>query len=391
MDRREFVVRSGAALAGLAFLRRAEAAPPDPLVLFLAGDVMTGRGVDQILPNPADPALPDGKDARRYIQIAERVSGSIPRDAAFDYVWGDALGELQRAKPAARIVNLETSVTTSGDPWPGKNIHYRMHPANVPVLAAAGVDVCVLGNNHVLDFGHAGLFETLRALRGAKLATTGAGGDLREAAAPAALETAAGRLLVFSCGAPGAGVPRDWAATALSPGVHLLDDLEPATAARLGDRILAHRRPGDRVIVSLHWGANWGYAVPAEQRAFAHRLVDAGAADIVHGHSSHHPKGMEIYRDRLILYGCGDLLNDYEGIGARGDFRRELAALYLPALDASGALTRLELVPMRIRRFRLERAAEDDARWLAERLDRESRKLGARLELRDGRLLLLKG
>jgi poly-gamma-glutamate synthesis protein (capsule biosynthesis protein) len=358
------------------------------MTLFLAGDVMTGRGVDQLLPHPGDPRLPNGKDATRYIALAERIAGAIPRAVPFEYVWGDALEELARARPAARIINLETAVTTSDDAWPEKNIRYRMHPANVPVLAAAGIDVCVLGNNHVVDWGQAGLRETLATLRGAGHLTAGAGNDLREAEAPAALETAAGRLLVFSCAGPGAGAPREWAATALSPGVSWLADLGTGSAARLSDRILAQRRPGDRVIVSLHWGSNWGYEVPKEQRAFARRLVDAGAADIIHGHSSHHPRGMEVYRDRLVLYGCGDLVNDYEGLGDREDFRRELVLMYFPTLEGSGALARLELVPLRIRRFRLERASDEDARWLAARLDRESRKLGAAVELRDGRLVL---
>ncbi|MDZ7801071.1 MAG: CapA family protein [Trueperaceae bacterium] len=86
---------------------------------------------------------------------------------SYQQVWGDVLHELQRVRPDARIVNLETAVTTSDDWDRQKGIHYRMHPGNVALLRAAGIDVAVLGNNHVLDWGAGGLRETLTVLRDA--------------------------------------------------------------------------------------------------------------------------------------------------------------------------------------------------------------------------------
>lgn len=68
-------------------------------------------------------------------------------------------------------------------------------------------------------------------------------------------------------------------------------------------------------IPALGWG-NWGYGVTRRTREFAHELLDHAGVDLIHGHSSHHPLGIEVYRDKLILYGCGDFINDYEGIGA---------------------------------------------------------------------------
>jgi poly-gamma-glutamate synthesis protein (capsule biosynthesis protein) len=352
------------------------------MTLFLAGDVMTGRGIDQILPRSVDPRLhePYVKSAEVYVRLAEEENGPIPEDVSYDYVWGDSIEELARIAPHARVINLETAVTTSGDWWRGKGIHYRMHPGNVPVLTAADIDACVLGNNHVLDWGYAGLRETLEVLRHAGLQTAGAGTDQAEAAAPAAVQTRAGRLLIFSYGSPSAGVPEEWVAGPARPGVELLPDLDRGTARRLAEHVQAHRQEGDRVVVSLHWGGNWGYHVPTEQRGFAHSLIDADAADIVYGHSSHHPKGIEVYRGRPILYGCGDFLNDYEGIGGKERFRAELTLMYFPAIDRSGDLIRLDMTPMRVRRFRLQRASGEEASWLAATLDRESRKLGARVE-----------
>ena len=216
----------------------------------------------------------------------------------------------------------------------------------------------------------------------------GAGTTRTAAEAPAVLEGAHGRrVLVSAWGSTTSGIPRSWAPTPSEPGVALLPDLSTATAHRIAKTLRSQRRPNDLVVVSLHWGGNWGYTVPAEHRDFARALVDEGV-DLVHGHSSHHPKGIEVYRGRPILYGCGDFLNDYEGIGGREEFRSELVLGYLATFGPSpasrpgsppsaGRLVSLELLPFRIRRFRLERATSDEARWLGETLERESSRLGA--------------
>jgi len=359
-------------------------ADPATVTLFLCGDVMTGRGLDQVLPHPGDPHLhePYVRSATRYVELAEEKNGSIPAPVDYTYPWGDALAELDRVAPDARIINLETSVTTSDRHWRGKGIHYRMHPANVPCIAAASVDCCVLANNHVNDWGFAGLRETLEVLKTAGIRTAGAGLDAEEAVAPARLEAGAGRqVLVFGFGTGTSGIPRDWAARADRPGVNLLDDLSPKTVRRIAERIERVRSEGTVVVASIHWGSNWGYPVPAAQREFAHRLIDEAGVDVVHGHSSHHFKGIEIYGDRPILYGCGDFLNDYEGISGREEYRADLVLLYFPVIDPStGSLVRLHLSPMRIRRFRLDRASRDDVEWIRETLNREARRFGTSVE-----------
>lgn len=364
------------------------------VTLFLCGDVMLGRGIDQVLPHPGQAQLyePYLRSALGYVELAERAAGALPRPVDFGYVWGDALGELRQRAPQARIVNLETAVTAADDAWPGKGIHYRMHPRNAPCLAAAGIDCCVLANNHVLDWGYRGLDETLHTLQGAAMRTAGAGDEADSAGAPAVLELAGGaRVLVFAYAAESSGVPPAWAATRTQAGVNFLADLSARSADAICARVREARRPGDIVVLSIHWGGNWGYAVSQEERVFAHRLVDGRAADVLHGHSSHHARGIEIYRERPILYGCGDFLNDYEGIGGHENFRPGLCLMYFPTLDtANGRLQELALVPMRMRRFRLQRAAEEEARWLRDTLDRESRAFGARVELASAQELLLR-
>jgi len=83
--------------------------------IFLCGDVMTGRGIDQALPHPCSPILHESyvESALDYVRLAERANGPVPRPVDFAYVWGQALDEWRRAQPHARIFNLETSITRS--------------------------------------------------------------------------------------------------------------------------------------------------------------------------------------------------------------------------------------------------------------------------------------
>jgi poly-gamma-glutamate capsule biosynthesis protein CapA/YwtB (metallophosphatase superfamily) len=364
------------------------------LALFLCGDVMLGRGVDQILPNPGNPILYERmvRDARTYVDLAARVNGPIQHPVDWSWPWGDALPLLAAAHCDVRIINLETSITTSDDYAKSKAVHYRMNPANVAALAAVQPDVCVLANNHVLDFGRSGLLETLDTLAASRLRAAGAGRSQREARSPAVvpIPRTGGRVLVFAFGSPSSGIPYGWAATGDLPGVRFVPALTEDAADDLCRQIRDVRQPGDVTVVSAHWGSNWGYRVDMDQVRFAHRLIDGGV-DLVHGHSSHHPRPLEVYQRKLILYGCGDLVDDYEGIGSHKEFRDDLRLLYLPRLDPrSGELLELHMAPLQARQMRLHRAASGDARWLRKVLDKISRRFGSRVDLGPDGLLTLR-
>jgi poly-gamma-glutamate synthesis protein (capsule biosynthesis protein) len=242
-----------------------------------------------------------------------------------------------------------------------------------------------------MDWGRAGLAETLRTLRDAGIRTAGAGCEANEAAAPAAIAVCgAGRILVFACGMESSGVPAAWAAAPGRAGVSMLPDLSARSVDAVAQQVGAHKRSGDLVVLSIHWGGNWGHAITSGERAFAHRLIDTAGVDLVHGHSSHHAKAIEVHRGKLILYGCGDFVNDYEGIHGYEIYRGDLALMYFPTLDvATGRLLRLAMTPTRTQRFRVNRAPREDACWLLEMLNREGRRFGTRAEPReDGTLLL---
>ncbi|MFQ5585389.1 MAG: CapA family protein [Thermodesulfobacteriota bacterium] len=364
------------------------------MTIFMTGDVMTGRGIDQVLPHPGDPLIhePFMKSAEGYVELAEEANGPISKPVSFSYIWGDALDELERVAPDVRIINLETSVTKSNDYWKGKGINYRMDPENIPVLAVAGIDYWSLANNHILDWGYSGLAETVETLRKTKVKSGGAGRNLREAETPAVIEVEGkGRVIVLSYGSVTSGIPYRWAALKERPGVNLLRDFSDKTVQHIKEEVEAVKEEGDIVVASLHWGGNWGYHIPSDQRALAHRLVDDAGVDLIHGHSSHHVKGIEVYKGKLIVYGAGDFITDYEGIGGYEGYRGDLGLMYFASLEPStGRLVQLRMTPTQVRRLQVNRASGADASWLRDTLNREGKKLGTHVEVEEDQTLLLR-
>ncbi len=404
--------------------------------VFLCGDVMTGRGIDQILRRPSEPTIyePVVRDARDYVALAERVHGPIDRGVDDSYVWGDAIDVWREYGCDLCVMNLETSITRSGRPWPDKGIHYRMHPANARVLRLPGEAmpgsesresaICyTLANNHVMDFGHAGLLETLDVLDEAGCGHSGAGRSAEEAAKPFRTELlhseprnpgndkppggGPGTASVFGVGVGDSGIPAAWAAGMSAgstmretegpqrrldsvdsgAGVHLIRRLNRKSIAREVDRIASLRRDNEPAVVSVHWGGNWGWDVPPAHRAFAHALIDGAGVSVVHGHSSHHVKCFEVYHGGLILYGAGDFITDYEGIPGHDAYRPDLSLMYFADIDRdSGALIALRMVPMRTVRFSLRVAGDSDLRWLASTLNRDGERFGTHVEAGHGEI-----
>lgn len=363
------------------------------ITLFLCGDVMLGRGIDQILPHPVDPEIYESyvKDARTYVRIAEQANGRIPGEAEFSYIWGDALAELNEMQPDVRIINLETSITHSPTYWKDKEIHYRMSPQNAPCLSAARIDFCSLANNHILDWGYQGLAETTKTLDRLHIKYAGAGENVEQAQKPVLFEIEPDvRVVVFSAGLTGSGIPSQWAAADDQPGVNLFSNDPDELIRTLKAHSVKFAKKNTIIVLSVHWGGNWGYEISGANRQLAHRLIDEAGVDVIHGHSSHHVKGIEVYKDRLILYGCGDFINDYEGIKGYESYRSDLTLMYFPDIDSSsGKLINLKMVPLKIERFKLNRASQGDAQWLRDVLNREGKKLGTGVELTEDNSLIL--
>jgi poly-gamma-glutamate synthesis protein (capsule biosynthesis protein) len=355
--------------------------------IFLSGDVMTGRGIDQILRHPGDPTLHErwARSAIEYVNLTEQRNGPVPRGVDPSYVWGDALEILDDGNVGARIINLETAITDDGEPWPGKGIHYRMHPDNLAIISTARIQCCVLANNHVLDWSHPGLTQTVSSLSRAGAVPAGAGADFPTAAAPAVLEVPQGRVIIIAVGSESSGIPPSWAAGPGRPGV-AMTTLSSTDIDAIAARIADVSRLGDLVVVSI-LGCQLGLPRAPSHRHFACDLIDRAGA-LVHGHSSHHPLGIEVHRGRPILYGC-DLINDYEGIAGHETYKPGVGMLYLMAMDSDeGVLTNLEMVPMRMHRFRLVRAGADDREWLRTVLSREGERFGSSVDSSGDNLVL---
>lgn len=277
--------------------------------LLFVGDVMLGRFVNEVL-RSEPPAYP----------------------------WGDTLPVFQSAD--LRCCNLECALSDRGSPWAvtPKAFHFRSDARNSAVLRAAHLDMVSLANNHALDYGTEALADTITLLDEAEIGHAGAGRTVEEAAQPAVIETAVGRigLLAFTDNQP------EWEARPDEPGVlYIPVALRDRRATDLLARVRQLRTTVDFLIVAAHWGPNWGYIPPPEHVSFGHALIDAGA-DMVFGHSSHVCRGIEIYQRRPILYSAGDFIDDYRVDPVE---RNDESGIFVLETDQQHRPSRLQVYP----------------------------------------------
>lgn len=284
------------------------------------------------------------------------------------YPWGDTLPILRQAD--VTFANLECVLADGGTPMPRKVYRFRSDLKNVASLRSAAIGVVGLANNHVLDFGADALREMLAALDQHGILRAGAGLDLEAARRPAVRRVGphAVGFIAFTDNQP------DWEATGRAPGIHYVpvDDVD-AGDRRVTDLLELVRRTKGRVqllIMSAHWGGNWGSDVPPVHRSLARLLIQAGA-DVVFGHSAHIFRGIEVYRNRPIIYSAGDFVDDYAVDPVE---RNDQSFIFL--LETSGSVPgRLRLYPTEINRFQT-RLARRSAGKIAERMQRLSTQLG---------------
>lgn len=244
----------------------------------LIGDVMLGRLVNKVLKH-SDPAYP----------------------------WGNTLPLLQNSD--LRICNLECVLSDIGAPWSNtpKVFHFRSDEKNIQTLEAAKINIVSLANNHVLDYEYEGLHRMLSLLDARGISHAGAGKNLSEASKPIFFSVRNIKIafMAFTDNEP------DWAAQENKPGIYYLPaDKYDKRLQPFFRRIADAGQEADFVIVSAHWGSNWGADPPLDHRSLAHAMIDAGA-DLVFGHSAHIFRGIEIYKNRPVIYSAGDFIDDY--------------------------------------------------------------------------------
>lgn len=283
------------------------------------------------------------------------------------YPWGDTVAVLRQAD--VRFANLECVLAGGGEPEPGKVFHFRSDLKNVACLLAAGIDVVSLANNHVLDFGADAFREMFPALDTNGILHAGAGTDREAARRPAVRRAAATAVgfIAFTDNQPG------WEATDTSPGVYYVPVVDgDRRVAELLDLVRRTRARVQLLIVSAHWGPNWGSGVPSEHRNLARALIGAGA-DVVFGHSPHIFRGVELYRNRPIIYSAGDFVDDY----AVDPVERNDQSFIFVLETRGSAPSALRLHPTVITDFQA-RLARGSSRDIAGRMQRLSEHLGTR-------------
>lgn len=199
------------------------------------------------------------------------------------------------------FANLECPISDRGIPAQ-KTYTFHAHTFAIDALVSSGINVVSLANNHILDYGSEALKDTLALLEEYDIAYAGAGLNEEHARKVAGFEINGIKTAVLAYSRAFKGIYPAWRAGPEKPGAvyycerdHFIADINNA------------RRWADVVIVSLHWGDEYTYRVNREQRETGRLAVDSGA-DLVLGHHTHTPQGIEIYRNKPIVYSLGNFL-----------------------------------------------------------------------------------
>ena len=298
----------------------------DTLTIGLTGDVMLGRTLNRVI-----------------------------TEKGYDYPWGNMLQVMKRAD--IKLINLETTLTDSTDRV-SKTFNFKASPDKITSLERAQISVANLANNHILDFGIAGLLETLHTLDLARIQHVGAGLNIAEASRPVVITKNNLHIGVIGI----TDNEPEWKANG-KPGIFYFDIEDSDQHMPLFNSLDELRRKTDIIIVSVHWGPNMREKPTRSFVDFAHRLSHHGAR-VIHGHSAHILQGIEVYNNGLILYDTGDFVDDYV---TDWNLRNDLGAFFVLTVKGDVMLD-LQIIPTRIQEYQVNRATGEDYDWVMNRL-----------------------
>lgn len=197
-------------------------------------------------------------------------------------------------------VNLETAVTSRGTPQP-KTYHFRTTPKAFTALRDAGIDLVTMANNHVLDYGQAGLADTLAAAKAARFPYVGIGANAAAAWAPYVTTINGVKIAIIGVSQVAELAP-SWVATRSRPG-----EANAINLPRTLSAVRAARKLAPVVIVFMHWGTE-GQACPDPgQLSLAPKLAAAGASIIIGAHA-HMLQASGWLGHTFVAYGMGNFL-----------------------------------------------------------------------------------
>lgn len=301
-----------------------------------------------------------------------RLVNKMLKESDSAYPWGDTLSILKKAD--LRICNLECVLSDIGNPWSTtpKFFHFRSDEKNIKTLQAAKINIVSIANNHVLDYEYDAMLQMIDVLDKEQILHTGAGINFSEASKPAIFEVDNKKIgvIAFTDNEP------DWEAEANKPGIlYVPTQVSDHRAQDLFKQVVALRQKVDFLIVSAHWGSNWGYSVPREHISMAHALIDAGA-DLIFGHSAHIFRGIEVYKDRPIIYSAGDFIDDYAVDEIE---KNDESFVFMLETDLKSSI-KLHLYPAWIDQFKVDLATSYRKKEILLKMESLCRDLGSHLE-----------
>ena len=301
-------------------------------------------------PEDAAPVRPVPRGAATVVLAGDAMLGRDFNDLYDADPNYQAFRELDDATRDADMIafNLETTITTSEDIWLGKNFNFKLDPRHAASALGSFPGqpsvprVLSLANNHSLDFGVAGLLETMATLDAHGMRRVGAGVDFDESRTPLVLTTDDGVRIGIIAASSVCSCDGSWSATADSPGMWQIDSDDPSD---LVDAVRELRPRVDWLVIMLHWGPNWVTEWPiAWMEDLAEDLAGAGA-DVIVGTSAHHVLPVERHGLTLVLNGTADFIDDYAN--PHEGFRNDISYLARVRLEPDQEAA-LELVPLRV-------------------------------------------
>jgi poly-gamma-glutamate synthesis protein (capsule biosynthesis protein) len=282
------------------------------------------------------------------------------------YPYKDTLSILKEADIA--FANLETPLSTKGVPVVNKEYTFRALPAAAEGLKEAGFDVLSLANNHILDYGKEALLETREVLDSKMIFHIGAGENIHQASQPVILQI---KDKNFGFLAYSNTLPREFWAEKDKEGTAY------GKYSTVKKDVRALKGKVDFVIVSFHWGNEEDISPQEYQRKLAHIAIDSGA-DIILGHHPHTLRGIEIYKEGIIIYSLGNF-----AFGSWSERAKEAAIFRFSFLK--NELHSLEIIPLDVYnkrvKFQPQILKKEEATGVLEKIQGLSEEFGTKIKI----------
>jgi poly-gamma-glutamate synthesis protein (capsule biosynthesis protein) len=302
------------------------------------------------------------------VMIGRLVNEKI-KNTSTEYPWGNMIPLLKEND--LNIINLETTLTKRNLKIT-KVFNFKSDPEHVETLEKGHIDVVSLANNHSLDFSDEGLFETIKMLDSKNIKHVGAGTNENEARKAVIIKKKNIRIgiLGYTDNEPG------WKAEKNKPGINFIRVGDIETVKK---NIAKIRNKVDILVATLHWGPNMRQKPTQKFIDFAHALIDNGV-DIIHGHSAHIFQGIEIYKNKIIMYDTGNFIDDYMVTPSLRNDTSFLFRIYA----TKDSFEKIELIPVLISNMQVNTAPSKLALQILEKMKNLSAEFNTNVEIKNG-------